>query len=68
MASCVLLVDVAAVGAVGVPVSAALLALALVAEAVAILLNSSSNSVPLKVLSGLPVTRASFDAKLVAFV
>jgi hypothetical protein len=68
VATCVVLVSAVAVGAVGMPVRVALLALALVFTAVDILLNSSSNSVPLKVLRGLPVVKASLDAKLVAFV
>jgi hypothetical protein len=64
----VLEVAVAAVGAVGVPVSAGELDSALVATAVAIAVYSSSISVPLTVLRGLPVVRASFDAKFVALI
>jgi len=68
VASCVLLVEVAGVGAAGVPVSVGLLVLALVAMAVAMFVNSSSISVPLTVLSGFPVVKASFVAKFVDLV
>jgi hypothetical protein len=68
VAICVLLVAVAAVGAAGIPVNVGALRLALVATDVCMLENSSSISVPLTVLSALPVGKASFDAKLVALV
>ena len=62
------LVAAEAVGAAGVPVNVGLLTSALVLTAVWIAENSSSISVPLTVLSALPVGKASFDAKLVALV
>ena len=65
VATCVVLVSAAAVGAEGTPVNVGLARLDLVAEAVARLLNSTSNSVPLIVLRGLPEARVSFDAKSV---
>jgi hypothetical protein len=68
VAICVLLAEEAAVGAAGVPVSVGLLKLALVATAVAMFVNSSSISVPLTVLRGLPVVKASFVAKFVDLV
>jgi hypothetical protein len=51
-----------------VPVSAALLAFALVADAVAMLLNSVSISVPLTILAALPEGSESFAAKFVVLV
>jgi hypothetical protein len=51
-----------------VPVSAALFALALVADAVAMLLNSVSISAPLTILAALPEGRESLAAKFVVFV
>ena len=63
-----LFVAVAGVGAAGIPVNVGALRLALVATDVCMLENSSSISVPLTVLSALPVGKASFDAKLVALV
>jgi hypothetical protein len=66
--SCVLLVPKEAVGAVGVPVRAGLAKSAFVATAVEMLLNSVSSSVPLTILSGLPLERLSLDAKLVDLV
>jgi hypothetical protein len=68
VATCVLFVAVAGVGAAGIPVNVGALKLDLVATAVAMFVNSSSISVPLTVLSALPVGKASFDAKLVALV
>ena len=68
VAICVVLVPAEAVGANGVPVKVGLLLSALddIAEAMAV--YSASISVPLITLAGLPVLRASLDAKLVAFV
>jgi hypothetical protein len=68
VAICVVLVPAEAVGANGVPVSVGLLLSALddIAEAMAV--YSASISVPLITFAGLPVLRASLDAKLVAFV
>jgi hypothetical protein len=51
-----------------VPVNAALLASALVADAVAMLLNSESISVPLTILLALPEGNESFAAKFVVLV
>jgi hypothetical protein len=68
VAICVLLVAEVAVGAAGIPVNVGALKLALVPMDVCMLENSSSISVPLTVLSALPVGKASFDAKLVALV
>ena len=56
------------VSKVVVPVSAALLAFALVADAVAMLLNSVSISEPFTIFAELPEGRASFAAKSVVFV
>jgi len=67
VASCVFDVPEAAVGAVGVPVNTGLSRSAFVALDVAMLLNSVSISVPLTIFKGLPVARASFEAKLVLF-
>jgi len=67
VASCVVLVPVAAVGAVGVPVKAGLKRSAFVALDTAMLLNSVSISVPLTIFKGLPVARASFEANEVLF-
>ena len=62
---CVLSVPKVAVGAVGVPVSVALLLFALEFTAVCIASNSSSISVPLTILLALPVVSASLAAKSV---
>jgi hypothetical protein len=51
-----------------VPVSAALLEFALVADAVAMLLNSVSISAPLTILAALPEGSESFAAKFVVLV
>jgi hypothetical protein len=67
-AICVVLVPAEAVGANGVPVRVGLLLSALDDTAEAIAVNSASISVPLITFDGLPVLRASLDAKLVAFV
>jgi hypothetical protein len=67
VATCVELVPAAAVGAVGVPVKLGEALSALEATAVAMLLNSVSNSAPLISFKGLPVARESFDVKLVLF-
>jgi hypothetical protein len=67
VASCVVLVPEAAVGAVGVPVNTGLSRSAFVATAIAMLLNSVSISVPLTIFKGLPRGRVSLEAKLVAF-
>jgi hypothetical protein len=56
------------VGNVGVPVKVGLAKSALVAIAVAMSLNSVSISVPLTILSGLPLVRLSLVAKLVDLV
>jgi hypothetical protein len=53
---------------VGVPVKVGLAKSALVATAVAMLLNSVSISVPLTIFKGLPEAKASLVAKLVDFV
>jgi len=68
VAICVLLLAAAAVGDTGVPVNVGLLVSALVLIAAAIAVYSSSISVPLTVLRGLPVVKASFDAKFVALI
>lgn len=54
VASCVVLVPVEAVAAVGVPVKTGLRRSAFVALATAMLLNSVSISVPLTIFKGLP--------------
>ncbi len=56
------------VGNAGVPVNVGLARSALVATAVAILLNSVSISVPLTILPALPDASASLAAKSVDFV
>ena len=56
------------VGSVGVPVNTGEIRSALVAIAVAMLLNSVSISVPLTILSGSPEGSASLVAKLVLLV
>ena len=56
------------VAAVTVPVKVGLAVSALVALAVAMLLNSVSISVPLTILAALPEGRESFVAKLVVLV
>ena len=68
VAICVLLVPAVAVGAVGVPVKVGLLVSALLAIAVAIAVYSTSISVPLMILPGLPVGSASLAVKLVALI
>ena len=67
MPICVELVAELAVGAVGVPVKAALLVSALLFTAVCMASNSSSISVPFTILFALPVDNASFAAKSVVF-
>jgi hypothetical protein len=59
--------DRAGVGAVTVPRKAGLFKSALVATAVAMLLNSVSISVPLTIFKGLPEASESLLAKLVDF-
>jgi hypothetical protein len=61
-------VAIVPVGNVGVPVKVGPDKSALVAMAVAILLNSVSISVPLTIFKELPEERLSLLAKLVAFV
>ena len=56
------------VGSVGVPVKVGDAKSALVATAVAMLLNSVSISVPLTIFKGLPEDRLSLVAKFVLFV
>jgi hypothetical protein len=68
LAICVVFVPEDAVGANGVPVSVGLLLSALDDMAEAMAVYSASISVPLMTFAGLPVLRASLDAKLVAFV
>jgi hypothetical protein len=68
VAICVLLVPAVAVGAVGVPVNVGLLVSALLAIAVAIAVYSTSISVPLIILLGLPVGKESLAVKLVALM
>jgi hypothetical protein len=68
VASCVVFVPTAAVGAAGVPVKVGDRLSAFVATAVAMLLNSASISVPLTIFRALPVAKLSLDAKLVLFV
>ncbi len=67
VASCVEEVPAAAVGAVGVPVNTGLRRSALVATAIAMLLNSVSISVPLTIFKGLPNGRVSLEENEVAF-
>jgi len=67
-AICVVLVPAEAVGVNGVPVRVGLLLSALDDMAEAMAVYSASISVPLITFDGLPVLRASLDAKLVAFV
>ena len=57
-----------AVGIVTVPVNVGLAMFALVADAVAMLVNSVSISAPLTILLALPEGKESFAAKLVVFV
>jgi hypothetical protein len=64
----VLLVPAEAVGAAGVPVNVGDAKSALVAIAVAMLLNSVLISVPLTIFSGSPDGSASFVAKFVLCV
>jgi hypothetical protein len=63
----VVLVPGEAVGAKGVPENVGLAESALEVTAVAMLLNSTSISVPLTTFSGSPVGRLSFEVKLVLF-
>ena len=67
VASCVVFVPAAAVGAVGVPVNPALLISALDAIALEIAVSSMSISVPFTILPALPVGKESLAVKLVAF-
>jgi hypothetical protein len=67
VASCVVLVPTAAVGAVGVPVKAGDNKSALVAEEVAKLLNSVSSSAPFTILRALPLGSVSLEVKAVLF-
>jgi len=62
------LVPEAAVGAAAVPIKVGLFKSAFVAIAVAILLNSVSNSAPLIIFKGLPVDKESLLVKLVLLV
>jgi hypothetical protein len=61
-------VAIVPVGSVGVPVKVGLAKSALVAMAVAMLLNSVSISVPLTIFNGLPEDKLSFVAKFVLLV
>jgi hypothetical protein len=68
VASCVLEVFTAAVGAVGVPVNTGFSRSAFVPTATAMLLNSVSISVPLTIFKGLPCGSESFEANDVLFI
>jgi len=68
VAICVVLVPAEAVGAVGVPVKAGEIVLALLLTAVCKALNSTSNSEPLIILAGSPEANESFAKKLVDLV